>query len=78
MEHFAKFGFNQNHHLGIVGIEWNIIGIDLQRVSLGALIISMGMMVDNAIVVVDGFVVKLKQGIDRKQAAIEAAGGKVE
>ncbi|NOR80492.1 MAG: AcrB/AcrD/AcrF family protein, partial [Methyloprofundus sp.] len=54
-------------------IVMKITGIDLQRVSLGALIISMGMMVDNAIVVVDGFVVKLKQGIDRKQAAIEAA-----
>ena len=54
-------------------IVMKIVGIDLQRVSLGALIISMGMMVDNAIVVVDGFVVKLKQGIDRKQAAIEAA-----
>jgi len=54
-------------------IVMKIAGIDLQRVSLGALIISMGMMVDNAIVVVDGFVVKLKQGVDRKQAAIEAA-----
>jgi len=50
-----------------------IWGIDLQRVSLGALIIAMGMMVDNAIVVVDGFVVRLKQGMDRKAAAIEAA-----
>jgi multidrug efflux pump subunit AcrB len=48
-------------------------GVDLQRVSLGALIIAMGMMVDNAIVVVDGFVVRLKQGMDRTQAAIEAA-----
>ena len=48
-------------------------GIDLQRVSLGALIIAMGMMVDNAIVVVDGFVVRLKKGVERKQAAIEAA-----
>jgi len=54
-------------------IVMKIAGIDLQRVSLGALIISMGMMVDNAIVVVDGFVIKLKQGINRKQAAIEAA-----
>lgn len=54
-------------------IVMSMIGLDLHRVSLGALIISMGMMVDNAIVVVDGFVVKLKQGIERKQAAIEAA-----
>lgn len=51
----------------------SIWGIDLQRVSLGALIIAMGMMVDNAIVVVDGFVVRLKKGVERKQAAIEAA-----
>ena len=48
-------------------------GVDLQRVSLGALIIAMGMMVDNAIVVVDGFTVRLKQGMERTQAAIEAA-----
>lgn len=51
----------------------SIVGIDLQRVSLGALIIAMGMMVDNAIVVVDGFVVRLKQGMARNEAAIEAA-----
>ena len=68
--------------IGISGLVVAILGtfivmtmadIDLQRVSLGALIISMGMMVDNAIVVVDGFVVKLKQGVERRQAAIEAA-----
>jgi len=54
-------------------IVMTIAGIDLQRVSLGALIISMGMMVDNAIVIVDGFIVKLKQGVERRQAVIEAA-----
>jgi len=48
-------------------------GIDLQRMSLGALIIAMGMMVDNAIVVADGILVRLGQGMDRRQAAIEAA-----
>jgi multidrug efflux pump subunit AcrB len=42
--------------------------------SLGALVIALGMMVDNSIVVADGFVVRLQQGMDRKQAAIEAAG----
>ncbi len=52
-----------------------IAGIDLQRVSLGALIIAMGMMVDNAIVVTDGIMVRIAQGMDRKQAAIEAASG---
>jgi multidrug efflux pump subunit AcrB len=51
-----------------------IMGIDLQRVSLGALIIAMGMMVDNAIVVADGIMVRLQQGMDRTQAAIESAG----
>ena len=51
----------------------SIMGIDLHRISLGAMIIAMGMMVDNAIVVVDGFVVRLKQGMERNAAAIEAA-----
>ncbi len=50
-----------------------IFGIDLQRMSLGALIIAMGMMVDNSIVVADGIVVRIQGGMDRKQAAIEAA-----
>jgi multidrug efflux pump subunit AcrB len=54
-------------------IVMEIMEIDLHRVSLGALIIAMGMMVDNAIVVADGFVVKLKRGMNRRQAAIEAA-----
>jgi multidrug efflux pump subunit AcrB len=47
--------------------------IDLHRVSLGALIIALGMMVDNSIVVADNFTVRLKQGMDRTQAAIESA-----
>ena len=51
-----------------------VMGIDLQRMSLGALVIALGMMVDNSIVVADGFVVRLQQGMDRKQAAVEAAG----
>ena len=51
----------------------SVWGIDLQRMSLGALIIAMGMMVDNAIVVADGIMVRIQQGMDRKQAAIEAA-----
>ncbi len=49
------------------------MGIDLQRVSLGALVIALGMMVDNAIVVADGMVVRLNKGMNRIQAAIEAA-----
>jgi len=47
--------------------------INLQRVSLGALIIALGMMVDNAIVVADGMVVRLRKGMDRVSAAVEAA-----
>ena len=50
-----------------------IVGIDLHRISLGAMIIAMGMMVDNAIVVTDGIMIRIAQGMDRKQAAIEAA-----
>lgn len=50
-----------------------VLGIDLQRMSLGALIIALGMMVDNAIVVADGMAVRLKKGVERTQAAIEAA-----
>lgn len=52
-----------------------LLGIDLQRMSLGALVISLGMMVDNAIVVADGIAVRIQQGMDRKQAAVEAATG---
>jgi len=52
-----------------------VTGIDLHRISLGAMIIAMGMMVDNAIVVTDGIMVRIAQGMDRKQAAIEAASG---
>ena len=50
-----------------------ITGVDLQRMSLGALIIALGMMVDNALVVADGIAVRLQQGMDRREAAIEAA-----
>lgn len=50
-----------------------VLGIDLQRMSLGALIVAMGMMVDNAIVVADGFVVRVQKGMQRVEAAIEAA-----
>ncbi len=49
-----------------------LMGIDLHRISLGALIIALGMMVDNAIVIADEITVKIKQGIERKLAAIKA------
>ena len=50
-----------------------IFNIDLQRMSLGALVIALGMMVDNSIVVAEGAQVRMQQGMDREQAAIEAA-----
>ncbi|MCH7726963.1 MAG: efflux RND transporter permease subunit [Planctomycetes bacterium] len=68
--------------VGMAGLVFTILmsllvmklwGIDLQRMSLGALIIAMGMMVDNAIVVVDGIVVRMQRGMNRVEAAIEAA-----
>jgi len=78
----ATMGVRVGILIGVAGLVLPILGtflvmaithVDLQRVSLGALIIAMGMMVDNAIVVVDGFVVRLQKGVDRTQAAIEAA-----
>ncbi len=52
----------------------SITGIDLQRMSLGALIIALGSMVDSPLVVADGMAVRLQRGMERKQAAVEAAG----
>ena len=78
----ATMGLRVGILIGVAGLVFPILGtflvmaitnVDLQRVSLGALIIAMGMMVDNAIVVVDGFVVRLQKGMERTQAAIEAA-----
>ncbi len=68
--------------VGITGLLLVILGtfvfmavlkIDLQRMSLGALVIAMGMMVDNAIVVVDNMLVRLGKGMNREEAAIDAA-----
>ena len=49
-----------------------IMGIGINKVSLAALIMALGMMVDNGIVVAETIVVKLEQGINRKDAAIQA------
>jgi multidrug efflux pump subunit AcrB len=49
-----------------------ILNIGINQVSLAALIMALGMMVDNGIVVAETIVVKLEQGIARKEAAIEA------
>ncbi len=50
-----------------------VLDIPLQRMSLGALIIALGMMVDNSIVVADGMQVRMNQGMDRLEAAIQSA-----
>ncbi|MEM7022461.1 MAG: efflux RND transporter permease subunit [Pseudomonadota bacterium] len=49
-----------------------VMGIDLHRMSLGALVVALGMMVDNSIVIADGIYVRLQQGMDRVQAAVES------
>ena len=49
-----------------------VMGIGLNQVTLAALIMALGMLVDNAIVVAETIMVKLDEGIDKKQAAIEA------
>ncbi len=49
-----------------------LIGMGLNQVTLAALIMALGMMVDNAIVVAETIMVKLEQGIPKKQAAIDA------
>jgi len=49
-----------------------LMDIGINQVSLAALIMALGMMVDNGIVVAETIVVKLQQGIARKDAAIEA------
>lgn len=50
----------------------NILGVDLHRVSLGAFVIALGMMVDNSIVIADGIATRLKQGMNKRDAAIQA------
>ena len=51
----------------------SLVGVDLHRVSLGAFVIALGMLVDAAIVVADGVSQRIKRGMARRQAAIEAA-----
>ena len=53
-------------------IGMRVMGITLQTISLGGLILSLGMLVDNAIVVTEGILVRVKSGIPRLQAALEA------
>jgi multidrug efflux pump subunit AcrB len=48
------------------------IGMGLNQVTLAALIMALGMMVDNAIVVAETIMVKMENGTEAKEAAIEA------
>ncbi|WP_068475300.1 efflux RND transporter permease subunit [Saccharicrinis aurantiacus] len=50
-----------------------LIDLGLNQITLAALIMALGMMVDNAIVVAESIMVKMEEGIDVKQAAIESA-----
>ncbi len=45
----------------------------MQRMSLGALVLAAGMMIDNTLVIADSISVKLREGQDRIQAAVETA-----
>lgn len=49
-----------------------LIKMGLNQVTLAALIMALGMLVDNAIVVAETIMVKMEEGVERKQAAIEA------
>ncbi len=49
-----------------------LMGVGINKVTLAALIMALGMMVDNGIVVAETIVVKLEEGINRKDAAIQA------
>lgn len=49
-----------------------LMNIGLNQVTLAALIMALGMLVDNAIVVAETIMVKMEEGIERKQAAIDA------
>ncbi len=49
------------------------LGMTLHRVSLGAFIVALGILVDDAVVVGDLILVRMQQGMERKQACVEGA-----
>ncbi|PCJ32660.1 MAG: acriflavine resistance protein B, partial [Moraxellaceae bacterium] len=51
----------------------SLLDIGLDQISLAALMISLGLLVDNAIVMAENIMVKIADGIERKQAALSAA-----
>jgi multidrug efflux pump subunit AcrB len=50
-----------------------VFGVGLDQISIAALIIALGMLVDNAIVMSESILVRLQQGMARREAAIDAA-----
>jgi multidrug efflux pump subunit AcrB len=51
----------------------NVFGVGLNQISIAALIIALGMLVDNAIVMSESILVRLQDGMPRRQAAVESA-----
>ncbi len=51
-----------------------IWGIDLQRMSIAAIIIALGLLVDNGIVIAEDTRSRMDMGMNKKEAAIKAAG----
>lgn len=58
--------------LATIIIMWSF-GLNMERVSLAALIIAMGMLVDNSIVVIESILMKMKMGVPKRKAIMEAA-----
>ncbi|MCM1377010.1 MAG: efflux RND transporter permease subunit, partial [Prevotella sp.] len=48
------------------------LGIELNTVTLACLIVSLGMIVDNSVVIIDEYVGLISDGVERKQATINA------
>lgn len=48
-------------------------GVELQRMSIAAIIIALGLLVDNGIVIAEYIKTKLSEGVERKEAAINAS-----
>jgi multidrug efflux pump subunit AcrB len=49
------------------------VGVGLNQISIAALIIALGMLVDNAIVMSESIMVRMQQGMERRQAAVDSA-----
>ena len=56
--------------LGIIVM--SLFGVEFQRMSIAAMIIALGLLVDNGIVVAEDIRVRLQNGVDRFEAAVQA------